>query len=409
MSVLRNRAVLGVVAAQLVSGLGTRMTYLALPWFVLATTGSAAKMGIVLAAEMAPVALLGIPSGALVARLGALRAMQLADLARAPLMASVPLLHAAGLLSFPLLLAIVFAIGCFLAPFFASQRVVLAELVGDDPATLGPANAIVEGANTATQLLGPALAGVLIAVIGPTNLLYVDAATFFLSFLTLTLLVPRRPPAVATDESRGIFAGLRFLARDPLLWRIGLTAIFLNMFGAGLSLSLPVLAYEEYGRSSRIAGLFFACFGVGALVGTALAVRLLPRFRPLRIAAVSIVAMMLPLWLLAVELPAWAVMLALVASAIPQPLVNAPVVSLIVGGAPEALRPKVMTALLTMAMLAGPLGLLAAGPLLERLGPRPVFLVIAAGMSFFACFFAWIAVRHGEPRALVGEIVAQSN
>ena len=131
--------------------------------------------------------------------------------------------------------------------------------------------------------------------------------------------------------------------------------------------------------------------------------------RPLRIAAVSIVAMMLPLWLLGVELPAWAVMLALFASAVPQPLVNAPIVSLIVGGAPEALRPKVMTSLLTLAMLAGPIGLLAAGPLLESFGPRPVFLLIAAGMTFFAAFFAWIAVRYGEPRQPVGELVAQSN
>jgi MFS family permease len=409
MVVLRNRSVLALVVSQLVSGLGSRMTFLALPWFVLATTGSAAKMGVVLAVEMAPVALLGIPSGALVARVGALRSMQIADLARAPLMASLPLLHVAGLLSFPLLLVIVFAIGCFLAPFFASQRVVIAELVGDDPATLGPANAIVEGANTATSLLGPALAGVLIAVIGPTNLLYVDAATFLLSFLTLTLFVPRRPPVAGTDESRGLFAGLRYLNRDALLRRIGLTAIFLNMFGAGLSLSLPVLAYEEYGRSSRVAGLFFACFGAGALVGTVLAMRLLPRFRPLRIAAVSIVAMMLPLWLLGVELPAWAVMLALFASAVPQPLVNAPIISLIVGGAPEALRPKVMTSLLTLAMLAGPIGLLAAGPLLEQYGPRPVFLLIAAGMTLFAGFFAWVAVRYGEPRRPVGDLLAQSS
>ncbi|MDQ3992272.1 MAG: MFS transporter [Actinomycetota bacterium] len=409
MAVLRNPSLLALVAAQLVSGLGSQMTYLALPWFVLATTGSAAKMGIVLAVEMAPVALLGIPSGTVIARLGALQAMRVADLARAPLMASVPLLHALGVLGFPLLLVIVFAIGCFLAPFMASQRVVVAELVGDDPATLGQANAIVEGANRATSLLGPALAGVLIAAIGPTNLLYVDAATFLLAFLTLTLFVPRRPPVPATDESRGVFAGLRFLARDALLWRIGLTAVFLNMFGAGLALSLPVLAYEEYGGSSRVAGLFFACFGAGALLGTVLAMRLLPRFRPLRIAAVSIVAMMLPLWLLGVELPAWAVMAALVASAIPQPLVNAPILALIIGRAPEPLRPKVMTSLMTLAMLAGPLGLLAAGPLLERLGPRPVFLVIAAGMTFFALFFAWIAVRHGEPRARVGELVADPN
>lgn len=409
MAVLRNRSLLALVAAQLISGLGSRMTYLALPWFVLATTGSAAKMGVVLAAEMAPVALLGIPSGAVVARLGALQAMRVADFARAPLLASVPLLHALGLLSFPLLLAIVFAIGCFLAPFMASQRVVVAELVGDEPATLGQANAIVEGANTASSLLGPALAGVLIALVGPTNLLYVDAATFLLSALTLTLLVPRRPPVAATEESRGILAGLRFLARDALLWRIGLTAVFLNMFGAGLSLSLPVLAYVEYGGSARVAGLFFACFGAGALLGTVLAMRLLPRFRPLRIAAVAIVSMTLPLWLLGLELPAWAVMLALVASALPQPLVNAPIIALLMGRAPEALRPKVMTALMTVAMLAGPVGLLAAGPLLERLGPRPVLVAIAAGMTAFAGFFAWVAARHGEPRAPVGDLIAQSN
>jgi MFS family permease len=88
--------------------------------------------------------------------------------------------------------------------------------------------------------------------------------------------------------------------------------------------------------------------------------------------------------------------------------VNAPIVSLIVGGAPQSLRPKVMTALLTVAVLAGPVGLLAGGPLLERLRPRPVFLVIAAGMTLFAAFFAWIAVRHGEPRQPVRDLVAQS-
>ncbi|HVM69659.1 MAG TPA: MFS transporter, partial [Gaiellaceae bacterium] len=338
MTLLRNRSLLALVGAQIVSGLGSRMTFLALPWFVLATTGSAAKMGVVLAVEMAPVALLGIPSGAVVARLGALRAMQVSDLARVPLMASLPVLHALGLLSFPLLLAIVFLIGCFVAPFFAAQRVVLAELVGDeDPALLAQANAVVEGGNTITSLLGPALAGILIALVGPTNLLYVDAATFAVSFLTLTLFVPRRPPVAQSDDARGLFAGLRFFGRDPLLWRIASTLVCINFFGAALSISLPVLAYVEYGQSPRLAGLFFAAFGGGALVGTLLAVRILPRFQPLRLAAVAILALVLPLWLLGLDVPAWAVVLALFVSAVPQPLVNAPIVSLITAKAPAAI------------------------------------------------------------------------
>src|SRR5439155_7788648 len=99
--ILRNPSLLALLAAELVSRIGSTMTFLALPWFVLVTTHSPAKMGIVLAVELAPTALLGIPSGTLVSRYGARLVMLGADLTRVPLMASLPILHAAGLLTFP--------------------------------------------------------------------------------------------------------------------------------------------------------------------------------------------------------------------------------------------------------------------------------------------------------------------
>jgi MFS family permease len=104
-SLLRKRGMRPLLLAEVVSSLGSQMTFLALPWFVLVTTGSATRMGVVLGVELLPIALFGIPSGALVSRLGARRTMILCDLARAPLMASVPLLHQTGHLSFPALLA----------------------------------------------------------------------------------------------------------------------------------------------------------------------------------------------------------------------------------------------------------------------------------------------------------------
>ncbi len=395
MSILRNRSLAALIVAEIVSSLGSRITFLALPWFVLVTTGSAARMGIVLAVEMAPVALLGIPSGAVVARFGARRTMQISDLARVPLMCAIPLLHSAGMLTFPLLLAIVFAIGCFLAPFFASQRVILPELVGEDETTVAQANAVIEGATTLTNLLGPIVAGLLIAAVGATSVLYIDAATFLLSFLTLTLFVPSRPPQPQTDDARGVFAGLRFLLHDPLLWRIGLAAVFLNMFGSALSAALPVLAFDDFGESSRVAGALFASLGAGALLGMVLAIKLMPRFKPLKLAAIGIVALALPIWLLGLDLPLWATMAALFASTIPQPLVNAPVIGLMTTRTPEALRPKLLTALLTVAMLAGPIGLVAAGPLLQAFGTQMVFVIIAAGMTVFALYFASVAIRFG--------------
>jgi len=128
----RSRSLLGLIAAELVSLTGSAMTFVALPWFVLVTTGSTAKLGWVMAAELLPVALFGIPAGTLIARIGAKRTMLVADAARGPLMVVLPVLKWTGHLSFPSVLAIAFAVGCFAAPYFSSSRLVVPEVVGDD-------------------------------------------------------------------------------------------------------------------------------------------------------------------------------------------------------------------------------------------------------------------------------------
>lgn len=387
---LRQRAVLALLTAEVVSSLGSQMTFLALPWFVLETTGSPTKMGLVLAAELAPIALLGIPSGTVVARYGARLTMVVSDLVRAPLLASVPLLHALGWLSFPVLLVIVAFVGVFIAPYFSSQRLILPELVGDDERTVARANAVVEGAQRATSLLGPAAAGLLIAAFSAPVVLYVDAATFLVSCALLAAFVPKRQPLPQTDEGGGVLAGIRFLLRDRFLRVLGGTALVTNGLGQMLAAGLTVLAYEEY-SSSRVAGLLFASFGAGAVLGSLVAVRVVGRHDPLRLGAVAFVAFTLPIFVLAVDVPVPVAMLAIAGSSFFGPLVNAPLIGVITMRTPEALRAKVMTAVLTTAMLAGPAGMVLAGPLLGAWGPRPVFLLVAAGQLLATIPFAVVA------------------
>src|SRR6185503_4628659 len=93
---LRNRSLAALLAAEIVSVTGSQMTWLALPWFVLITTGSATKMSFVVAAELLGLACLGLPGGALLRRIGAWRTMVLCDTARAPLMLVIPVLHWTG-------------------------------------------------------------------------------------------------------------------------------------------------------------------------------------------------------------------------------------------------------------------------------------------------------------------------
>src|SRR2546421_9027534 len=117
---LRQRSLAALLTAEIVSTTGSLMSTLALPWFVLVTTGSPARMGVTMAAELVANALAGLPGGTLAARLGARRTMLIADAARAPLIALIPILSRLGLLSFPVLIPIVFTLGCFFAPYLAS-------------------------------------------------------------------------------------------------------------------------------------------------------------------------------------------------------------------------------------------------------------------------------------------------
>jgi MFS family permease len=390
---VKKTPVAALVAAEITSILGSRMTYLALPWFVLVTTGSPAKMTVVLAAEILPMAIFGIPSGMVVERLGARTTMLVCDAARVPLLASLPILYSFDVLSFPLLLALVFLLGCFMAPYFSAQRVILPELVGEDETTIAQANSLIEGGTAFAGLAGPALAGILIPFLGAPNVLYVDAATYVVSFLLLAGFVPKTKKLGASIAT-GVLAGIQFFVRDRLLVRLGATVIVLNFLGAGLSATLPYYAYDAFSGNSKIAGLFYTALGAGALLGSIGAVVVVKRLPPLRLAGVAIVLMSVPLWLLPFDLPAWGVMATLFVAMLFAPLVNGPTIGVITARTPVELRPKVMTALISVSTLSAPLGFLVAGQLLEPWGVTRVFTAVAIGMTATALVFAAIAFRQ---------------
>jgi MFS family permease len=390
---MRNLTLPALVTAEAVSSTGSAMTFVALPWFVLVTSGSPTKMSIVLAAEILPMAVFGIPSGSVVGRLGARTSMLVSDLVRAPLVALVPVLHWTGHLTFPLLLAIVFVLGIFMAPYAASQRSILPEVLGDDEKTIAKASGLFGGAQHLPIVIGPSIAGVLIGLIGTAPLLVVDGATFLFAFLVVLSLVRGGKPVVHDDDSRGIFAGVRYLARDKLLGPLTLTIIVLDGAANGITVAVPLLAYTRYDRNPHIAGWIFTAFGIGAIVGSVLVVKLLDRFAPLRLASFGIIAATLPLWIVTANVPWPVVGAAVVVCGLFVPLINAPIMGIITTRPPVALRAKVMTAVMAASGLGGPLGRLIIGPLYRWHGNGAVWVEIAGGMSAGALLFIVAALR----------------
>lgn len=391
---LRNRSLAGLVSAELVSLTGSAMTFVALPWFVLATTGSTAKMGWVLAAELLPVAIVGIPAGSLIAKLGAKRTMLISDAARGALMFVIPILHRSGHLSFAALLGVTFAVGVFTAPYFASSRIVIPEVVGEDEGAVAQVNAVLAGAQQITQIAGPVLAGVLIAATSPATVLVVDACSYIASFLIIATIVRAGRRADAAGDSGGLFAGLRFVIGDRLLGPIVVAACVLSFVVLGIELGIQGLAFFRYDANAHVLGFLFSAFGVGALAGAIVAQQLTQKVDLLRLAMLALVVMPLPLFLLALPMPWPASVLVIAAFAFFTPLVNAPLIGVLTVRTPEALRPKVMTAVLTVATLAGPLGFLAAGEALRYVSLSVFFLVLSALVTFSSWAFGAVLFRH---------------
>ena len=407
---LKNRSTIALLVAELVSTSGIQMTFVALPWFVLVTTGSVTKMSYVLAAEVAPMAIFGIPSGSVVSKLGGRRTMLAADLLRAPLMVLVPVLHWTGALTLPLLLVVVFVLGLFSAPYFAAQRTIVPELYGSDETVVSKAQALFGGVSHLTLIIGPALGGLLVASFGASAVLVVDACTYLFAFVVVLTLVQAGKPVPQDESSRGMLAGVRFLARDRVLGPMTLSVIFLDACAAALFTSLPALAFLRFDEDARVAGWLFTSLGIGALCGSILAMKLLERFRPLRLAGGAMVLAVLPLWLLVLTLPWEAVGVALFACGLFLPLVNAPAMGLLTTRPPEALRAKVMTAVLTASGIGAPIGRVLVGPVYHAYGNAGVWIGIAGGMTVGAALFIGVAARSSAGDAAdVAAVAAVAN
>jgi MFS family permease len=391
---LKNRSLLGLITAELISLTGSSMTFVALPWFVLATTGSTAKMGWALAAEMLPIAIFGIPAGTVISKLGAKRTMLISDAARGPLMLVIPILHHTGHLSFPALLGTTFAIGVFAAPYFASSRLVVPEVAGENEQAVASVNAVLSGANQITQLAGPVLAGVLIAATSPGTVLVVDGLTYVFSFLIIAIVVRAGKRVEAAARSKGVLAGLKFLMGDSLLGPLMISACVINFVAQGIILGVQGIAYFRYDANPQVLGFLFGAFGVGALLGALTAQQLTQKVDLLKLASVAIVAMPLPLFLLSPHLPWGAALVVVAGFGFFTPLVNAPVVGMLTVRTPAELRPKVMTAVMTVATMAGPFGFIAAGYALRHVDLGPFFLVLPALLTLGGLGMASVLLRQ---------------
>jgi Major Facilitator Superfamily len=258
---------LTLTAANAISLFGNVVAAVAIPWFVLVTTGSVARTGVAAFFATLPLALGALFGGVVADRVAPRTASSVGDAVSATAIAGIPLLHALDALEFWHLLALAFVGALFDAPAQAAREAALPDLADRAGVPLERATALWTSTEHAGYLLGAPAAGVLIAVGAPAAL-WLDAASFAgsaaLVALTLERLQRRRDRRSYTEE---FLEGVRFVLSVPALRTFFTVATIGNFLIAPLGpVLLPVYARSELGGAGALAVLVSA-YGVGGLVG----------------------------------------------------------------------------------------------------------------------------------------------
>ena len=250
---------------QTVSFLGSMVTFVAVPFQAFELTGSSLTVGLISLAELVPILVMAFVGGALADAIDRRRMVLLSELG---MMASAGMLLFNSLLPDPKLW-VLFVVAGLAAGFYGIQRPSLDALTPRlvEREELAAASALASFRSTFGALVGPALAGGLIAAIGLPATYGFDVATYAISLVFLLLMRAVPPPPEAEQPSlRGIVEGLQYARRRPELlgtYFVDMAAMF---FGIPEAL-FPAFA-KELGGGPGALGLLYAAPAAGALVAS---------------------------------------------------------------------------------------------------------------------------------------------
>lgn len=275
-SILKNRNFRFLWAGQTVSTIGDQMSGLALPVLaVLMLNASEWQVGLMNAAGLSAFLLIGLPAGAWVDRWIKRRVMIWADVVRMLTVLSVPIVYFSGHLTMWYVIATAAVMSVAAVFFDVSYQSVLPLMLPKDQ--MAKANSALETTAQTSSVAGPAVIGFLLTILKAPLLMFFDALSFLVSWITLSMMKVEEKPTSKTDRQplrKEIAEGVRFVAKHPIISRITATTSISNLFGSATTTLVPILVLRTMHVPAPLYGLMFTAGAVGGLLGAVSAAKL---------------------------------------------------------------------------------------------------------------------------------------
>jgi predicted MFS family arabinose efflux permease len=249
------------------SVLGDAITRTTLVWYVFELTGSTVSLGWLSFCFTAPVVVGGLTAGWLLDRYDRRKIMAIDSLAKSLLVVSVPILAALDTMPLWYVYVVAGVFGFLMMIPLAGVPSLLPSLVRGDE--LNAANALETIGYTTGGVLGPPLAGLLIAQVGPLEALYIDAATYLVFAWAVWRCQPRPEDGRAeTGGATSLLAAARLIVRSPILASTTVMYLAFNVGLGALLVVVPVFADTVLGGGPGLYGLLLGCIAIGELVSS---------------------------------------------------------------------------------------------------------------------------------------------
>lgn len=388
----------GVLGADLVSLSANRLLLVAVPWFVLTTTGSAAQTGLVAFAQITPFVIVQALAGPLIDRVGARRVSILGDVVSMAVMVAVSVLYIAGGLSLPALLALMALLGAAEGPARSAKSIFIPAVTRAAGAPIERGTGLATAVERTATVAGPAAAGVLVTTLGEGQALWLSAGLFGLAAAIAALTLPAHhvPFGTGTMENGGYFTRLRqggtFLRQDGLLRAITGMVIVTNLLDqAFIVVLLPVWARES-GYGAETVGLVISVFAATSILAALVAAAIGERLPRRAVYMIGFVIGGVPRFLaMALGLPLWAVLAVFAVGGLGSGFINPIVGAVTYERIPAHLLGRVRTLTNALAWAGIPFGGPAAAGLLAVSGLTGCLLIVGG------CYLAAIVVPGLRP------------
>jgi MFS family permease len=279
-SLWRHPEFLKLWAGQTVSELGSVVTRTAVPLVALLVLGAGPlEMALLVVAGSLAVLLVGFLAGAWVDRLRRRPLLIGTDAVRAVLLFSIPVAYATGVLRMEQLYVVTFVEGCLGALFDAAYPAYVPSLIGVDRVVDG--NSKLATSSSLAEIGGPGLAGTLVQVFSAPFAILIDALSFGVSALSLLLIRSPEPPRPTRTERSPIrleiVEGLRLVRDHPVLFPIALRSVVAHVAGSFYGVLYTLYLIDDLHLSPLLFGVVVSAGGVGSLVGSLFASRVIRR------------------------------------------------------------------------------------------------------------------------------------